>query len=599
MADGFLRDVTTLPPDARRGGANVVHARLARIAEGLRARGEERSRAAATLRVTRSSIAALIGLTLLANLIALATPIITYAVFDFVVRDGANLTLAALCASGALALLYELAARRERAAIAADAGARLAARFTAGLFEAVLRTGVRGRSDGVATQVERFRSLRRLRTALTGPLVAAVLDAPFTLIFVAALFIYAGALGFVPLAAFAGHALASHLLRPWAMTTAQHSARARRQLAAALAESATKRETLEELGMQDAWAARVQSLAVEAALRRRRESIADAACDAASHAVTSLAVVTALWLGAAQIMSGALTIGGVVASLMVVWRAITPMEALFRARATVGDAARTLRRAIRATRPYTGDRESRMSPHRLEGRISVRGLVVRHDSAEAPSLRGVSFDVAPGEVVAICGPAGAGKSTLLMALLGLHRSESGSIAFDGRDLRGLDRAALRVSAAYAPQRVTLFHGTVAQNIRLLAPAADDALITKALGEAGVTLPNAALPQGVDTRLKRGGQGQIDESLRVKLMLAGLYAKRAPILLLDDPGAFLDRDGDKAFLAQLERLRGVATVLLVTNRPSHMRVCDRIIRLEHGMIVTDGAREQVLGAAPTP
>lgn len=597
MADGFPRDVTTLTPGARSGGVNVVHARLARIAEGLRARGEERSRASATLRVTRSSIAALMGLTLLANLIAFATPVITLAVFDYVVRDGARLTLAALCASGALALIYEMAVRRERAAIAADAGARIVARFTAGLFEAVLRVGVRGRSDGIVTQIERFRSLRRLRGVLTGPLVAAILDAPFTLIFIAALFIYAGPLGFVPLAAFIGHALASHLLRPWATASAQHSARARRQLAAALAESATKRETLEELGMQDAWAARVQSLAVEAALRRRREAIADAARDAASHAVTSLAVVGALWLGATQIMAGAMTIGGVVAALMVVWRAIMPVEALFRARATIGDATKTLRQASRFARPFVGDREQRLTPHRLEGRIAVRGLVVRHESADAPALRGVSFDVAPGEIVALCGPAGSGRSTLLMTLLGLHRAESGTIAFDGRDLRGLDRAALRVSAAYAPQRVTLFHGTVAQNIRLLAPAADDALVGKVLAEAGIVLPHAALPQGADTRLKRGGQGQIDESLRVKIMLAGLYAKRAPILLLDDPGAFLDRDGDKAFLAQLDRLRGVATVLLVTNRPSHMRACDRIIRLEHGMIVTDGLTSQVLGVGP--
>jgi len=597
MADGFLRDARTLPPDTRRGGTNVVHARLARIAEGLRARSEERSRAATTLRVGRGPVVALVSLTLLANMIALATPVIALAVFDFVVRDGAHLTLAALCASGALALGYELAVRRERASIAADAGARIVARLTAGLFEATMRAGVRGRSDGISTQVERFRSLRRLRGALTGSLVAALLDAPFTIIFVTALFIYAGPMGFVPLAAFAGHALASHLLRPWAMTTAQHSARVRRQLAAALAESATKRETLEELGMQEAWSARVQALAVEAAMRRRREAIAEAARDAAFHAVTSLGVVAALWIGAGQIMSGALTIGGVVAALLVVWRAIAPVETLFRARATLGEASRTFRNAKRFARPSRGERESRVAPHQLEGRIAVRGLVVRHDSAEAPSLRGVSFDVAPGEVVAICGPTGAGKSTLLMALLGLHRAESGTIAFDGRDLRGLDRASLRASAAYAPQRVTLFHGTVAQNIRLMAPAADDSLVEKALAEAGVSLPDPALPQGVDTRLRRGGQGQVDESLRIRLMLAGVFAKRAPILLLDDPGAFLDRDGDRAFLEQIERLRGVATVLLVTNRPSHMRACDRIIRLEHGMIVTDGPASQVLAGAP--
>jgi ATP-binding cassette subfamily C protein/ATP-binding cassette subfamily C protein LapB len=347
--------------------------------------------------------------------------------------------------------------------------------------------------------------------------------------------------------------------------------------------------------MQEAWSARVESLAVEAAQRRRRETMADAASDAVSHAVTSLAVIAALWLGAAQITTGAMTIGGVVAALIVVWRATAPVETLFRARGAVGDAGRTLRQAAGAARQMKRERESHHSPHRFEGRIAVRGLVVRHDTATAPALRGISFDVAPGEVVAICGPAGSGRSTLLTALLGLQPTESGTIAFDGRDLRGLDRTALRVSAAYAPQRVSLFHGTVAQNIRLMAPGADDALVMTALREAGVTLPHPALPGGVDTRLKRGGAGQIDESLRVRIMLAGLYAKRAPILLLDDPGAFLDRDGDRAFIAQLERLRGAATVLLVTNRPSHMRACTRIIRLEHGMIVTDGAREQVLGA----
>ena len=103
-----------------------------------------------------------------------------------------------------------------------------------------------------------------------------------------------------------------------------------------------------------------------------------------------------------------------------------------------------------------------------------------------------------------------------------------------------------------------------------------------------------MPDGVETRLKSGGGGQVDESLRVKIMLAGLYARTARLLLLDDPGAFLDRDGDDALLRALHDLRGRATVLLVTNRPSHMRACDRIIRLEHGMVVTDGPVDRVLG-----
>ena len=290
-------------------------------------------------------------------------------------------------------------------------------------------------------------------------------------------------------------------------------------------------------------------------------------------------------------MNGAMSVGAVVAATMIVWRCITPMETVFRAWTQVRAAVETARSGRRGP---DAARTSHVESRSVEGRIAVRGLVVRHDAALAPALRGVSFDVAPGELVAICGAAGAGKSTLLAALLGLQRAESGTIAIDGRDLRGLETTSYRTQVAWAPQRATLFHGSVAQNMRLLAPAADETTMIEALARAGVRLPHPQLPAGVETRLMSGGSVEVDESLRVKIMLAGLYAKHARVFLLDDPGAFLDNDGDRAFLKSLHALRGHATVLLVTSRPSHMRACDRIIRLEHGMVVTDGPVEKVLG-----
>ena len=399
-------------------------------------------------------------------------------------------------------------------------------------------------------------------------------------------------MGFVPLGAMAAYVLTARLLWPRARGAAQHGARAREKLRVALAESAIKRETLDEIGMMAPWAARIEALAAEAAARRGEEGLADAALDAASHAIMALSVVATLWIGANGVMNGVMTVGLVMAATMVVWRCVAPVEAVFRGWTHVRGATETLRSAGRGRAEAT--RASHLASISLAGRIAVRGLVVRHDAALAPALRGVSFDVAPGELVAICGAAGSGKSTLLAALLGLQRAESGVVSIDGHDLRGLDLANYRTQVAYAPQRATLFHGTVAQNIRLLAPAADEAAMIEALARAGVALPHPHLPQEVETRLKSGGGGQVDEDLRVKIMLAGLHAKHARLLLLDDPGAFLDRDGDRALLKALQDVRGRATVLLVTNRPSHMRVCDRIIRLEHGMVVTDGAVEKVLG-----
>ncbi len=583
----FPADAASLPPGVAQGGMNAVHARIAQLARAMRPTGPEVTEA------RRRSLIALVALTILINVMALAPSLVTLAIFDYVVRDGAPLTLASLCATGGLAILYELNLRRRRGELAADVGVRVAASLSTALFGALMTRDVRDNA-AVATSQERarFRALRQVRAVLTGPVVGALLDAPFTIALTVLLFVFVGALGVVPLAAVAMHALAARWLRPFARRTAQHGARARERLRVALAESASKRETLDEIGMRAPWAARIEVLAVEAAMRRGRESVADAALDATAHAITALAVIAALWIGASRVMDGAMSIGAVIAATMIVWRCVTPMEAVFRSWTHVRTAMATARDA-RRQRPHQG-RATHLAPHVVAGGVSARGLVVRPETGAAPALRGVSFDIAAGEIVAICGAAGSGKSTLLTTILGLHTPESGAVAIDGRDLRGVETGGYRTQVAYAPQRATLFHGTVGQNIRLVAPAAHEAAMVDALARAGVTLPHPQLPDGVETRLKSGGGGDIDESLRVKIMLAGLYAKNARLLLLDDPGAFLDRDGDRAFLKMLHDLRGRATVLLVTNRPSHMRVCDRIIRLEHGMVVTDGPVAQVLG-----
>lgn len=591
MQRANLSDVTKLGPTQVRAGANAVHARLAHLSAAL---GAPPRAASPALGVRRWSVASLVALTLLINAMAVAAPLVTLAVFDNVAGEGAHLALAGLCGAGGLAVVYELMLRGERSRMAADIGVRAAAGLSAAFFANLIQRDAReSAGEPVAAHVAKFRALRGLRRFLTGPVTGALLDTPLALVLSAALFIWFGPIGFVPLAAGLALVAAGLLLRPAARRTAQHAARTRAALRVALAEAASKRETLDEIGMAAPWAQRIEMLAADAAERRGAQAGAEAARDAVAHAVAALAVVATIWLGATRVMDGVMTIGGVMAAIMIVWRCITPMEAVFRGAAQVRAALQVLKDARRLGGARF-ERAQHLATPAVTGAISARGLVTSGDTGGLRALRGVSFDVMPGEIVAVCGAAGSGKSTLLQALLGLVKLESGAVAIDGCDLRNLDPAALRTRVAYAPQQTTLFHGTVAQNIRLLAPGADAAAMGEALARAGVRLPDPQLLDGVDTRLRSGGGGQIDESLRAKIMLAGLYAKQARLYLLDDPGAFLDRDGDRAFRHALSELRGRATVILVTNRPSHMRVCDRIIRLEHGMVVTDGPAAAVLG-----
>jgi ATP-binding cassette, subfamily C, bacterial LapB len=146
---------------------------------------------------------------------------------------------------------------------------------------------------------------------------------------------------------------------------------------------------------------------------------------------------------------------------------------------------------------------------------------------------------------------------------------------DGMNMKSIDPGGFRAQAAYAPQKPTIFHGTLLQNLRLVAPTASEAALRQALRAAGLELTDPPFPDGLQTWLKGGG-GELAESTRAKLMLAALYAKGAPLYLFDDPGAYLDTDGDRAFVNMLAHLRGKASVALVTNRPSHMRLANRII-----------------------
>jgi ATP-binding cassette, subfamily C, bacterial LapB len=144
-----------------------------------------------------------------------------------------------------------------------------------------------------------------------------------------------------------------------------------------------------------------------------------------------------------------------------------------------------------------------------------------------------------------------------------------------------------------PQEPTFFFGTVRQNLLLADPAADEPQMRAALQAAGLGDLDARLPDGLETKILGLGRVRLPQGLQMQLALARAYLKRPAVLLLDDPGAYLDRNADEALIATLRELRGKTTVIVVTGRPSHMRACDRVIRIDRGVVIGDGAPEDML------
>ncbi|MEU9118686.1 thiol reductant ABC exporter subunit CydD [Streptomyces sp. NPDC048506] len=209
--------------------------------------------------------------------------------------------------------------------------------------------------------------------------------------------------------------------------------------------------------------------------------------------------------------------------------------------------------------------------------LAVENLVVRHPGRTADSLPATSFEVRPGETVALVGPSGAGKSTLLSVLLGFTAPYEGRALVDGRDIASLAPDSWRRRIAWVPQQPQLFAGSIAENVRLARPDADDAAVRSALADAGALDFIDALPDGTATPLGESGAG-LSAGQRQRLALARAFLADRPILLLDEPTANLDGETEEAIVAAVRRLAVGRTVLLVVHRPALLAVADRVVRL---------------------
>ncbi|OON79216.1 thiol reductant ABC exporter subunit CydD [Streptomyces tsukubensis] len=237
-----------------------------------------------------------------------------------------------------------------------------------------------------------------------------------------------------------------------------------------------------------------------------------------------------------------------------------------------------------------------------EGALRVDGLTVRYPGRGEPAVEDASLTVAPGETVALVGPSGVGKSTLLLAVLGFVTPDEGRVTVGGAELSSLSLEQWRERVAWVPQRPHLFAGTIAENVRLARPEADDEALMAALREAGAYDFVAGLPEGVRTVLGEEGTG-LSAGQRQRLALARAFLADRPVVLLDEPTAALDGETEAGIVEAVRRLAVGRGVLLVVHRPALLALADRVVELRGSTREADatpGAPAAVsapVGAAP--
>ena len=371
-------------------------------------------------------------------------------------------------------------------------------------------------------------------------------------------------------------------------------------------------------GAEATWLGRYRQLSADAALRGFYSAQFTSLLETVSYVVMVASGFATVAIGASRVEAGDMSYGALVACMILVWRALAPLQTglVSLARVTqvesgvdhLNDLMRIETTPVKTkpvVRGLSGKGPDKGPSKEIEGRITFTDVTMRYEADSAPALDGANFDIKSGKIIAVLGSNGAGKSTMFKLLAGLYQATSGSVRIDGRDVRDIPPAELRQAVAYVPQTPQFFYGTIAQNLRLAHPTATDDDLRWAVRQAGALEDIEALEQGsgewkrtgFNVRLGDRGSGQVSPGLLQRLNLARGYLKRAPIILLDEPGNGLDQKGDQALMQAMSNMRGEKTVFIVTHRPSHLKMADRIIWLEYGSVRSVGRPKLVMPKTP--
>jgi ATP-binding cassette subfamily C protein LapB len=540
----------------------------------------------------RDAIAAAV----LINIFALVMPLYTMNIYDRVVPNNAVETLWALTLGIALAMVFNLVLTAIRAFVVDIASKRVDVELSSRIMEQVLDLRMESRPTSVGSFASNLRSFESVRDFIASASLTTLVDLPFVVLFLAVMAWISPWMVIPPIVAIIVIVVVSvvSLARVEKMTLDSFQASAQRN--AGLIESLNGMETVKALNAQSysqrMWEESTRWLAELNAHIRVTSSVTVSFVQTCQQLVNISVVVIGVYL----VQSVGLTMGGIIAAAMISGRCLAPLAQVVGLMMQYHNAKASLKSIDNYMEmPVERPAEHSFMPRPvLQGGIEFQGLSFAYPGSQIAALDNVSFRIRPGEKVGIIGRIGSGKTTLEKLILKLYAPTAGTLLIDGIDLNQIDPADVRRAIGYVPQDPVLFYGTLKHNLTIATPFASDEDVLAAARLAGVDEFAAAHPEGYNMIVGERGDS-LSGGQRQSIAVARALVNNPQILLLDEPSSNMDHQSESQLKARLKAASQDKTLILVTHRTSLLDLVDRLMVIDHGRIMADGPKDQVVEA----
>ncbi len=524
------------------------------------------------------------------NILMLTGPLYMLQVYDRVLASRSVETLVAL--SVLVIALYTLMAFLDfaRGRVMARVGARFQSALDGRLFDA----SVRGSADARTQAASRAagRDMDAVQGLFSSPVLLALFDMPWTPLFIAAIFLFHPMLGWLAVAggaviivlALANQLFSGHWVR-MSQSATQH--------AHAFADHArVGSEVVLSQGLGENMRRRYIGLRKTALIQSINASDWTGTFTSATKSFRLLLQSAMLGLGASFVIRGEMTPGAMIAGSILLSRALAPIELAMGNWPTL-QRARSAWHSLGTFLKSVPPRPQLTELPTPKARLNVKSVTMIPPGQRTPTLRNISFALHPGQALGVIGRSGSGKSTLARALTAYWPLAAGEIRLGGATLNQYNPDSLGRHIGYLPQTVTLFPGTIAENIARMNLTVNSELVVKAAKQANVHEMIMQLPNGYDTHLD-GNENQLSGGQRQRVALARALYGDPVVLVLDEPNSMLDADGSDALNMTVKSFKETGrSVIVMTHRPAAIAECDLLLVVEKGAATAFGPRDDVM------